>query len=203
MTTKVTSVYQRLMHEEEPEWMVWVLVIALLLLGLLVKGSVVGRTTLFDGGVVTLRYPAEWIMMPREEADEIFHVADPFASAHYPTSLHVCQHPVEDIGRNLQALNDIALAWSMRHGKDLLAYSALNLEPMDLQGTDAVVLDYAYVAPPAEAQSAASLPVVVEAQDVLFLNGETLVVVTLAADATTFESLSDTWQMILSAINAP
>lgn len=194
MTTATMDVRRRLMRQEEPEWIVWALVVVLLVAGWLVKGSVEGRTESFSAGGVSLRYPATWTR--QTGPDELLSAADLLSSAQAPTGVTVRQVPVSEVGRDLASLTDVALAWTTGRGEGLLAYRPLGVEETTVNGQAAVRLDYAYV----PQGSVSSVPAVARAQDYLIQQGDTVTIITLAADANVFEAETDTWQAILATI---
>lgn len=200
MSTQAATRSRRLGQAEEPEWMVWAWVILLLIVGLGIKTSVLGRLARAEESGVALSYPAGWTWMETTDSTQLLYVADTFASAGFPTGVEVREVPLSTVGRNLEQLSDIGLAWSTYHGRDLLAYRALSLTPLTLNGREALALGYAYVPTPGQGVQVSGLPVVVQAQDLLFKQGEQLLVVTFAAEATRYAELTATWQAIQASI---
>ena len=198
MTISAKSIHQRLMREEEPEWIVWALVIVMLLVGGLLRNAVVGRTQSFSAGGVSLAYPDAWVTQTEE--NQVLQVADPFSSAQFPTGVTVQQVDVTTVGRNLSLLSDIALAWSTRQARNLQAYRSLAVEETTVAGQEAIVVDYAYIPQATTSAGAGSIPVVARAQDFLIQQDETLTIITLAAEAGTFEGESKTWGAILDTL---
>lgn len=185
MTTE-KSMWRRMTRAEEPEWLVWALVIGLLAVGLLLKTAVAGRAEGFSAHGVSLSYPAEWTQSTAPE--QLLYAADLFSSAQFPTSVTVRQVPTSEIGRNLSSLGDIAMAWNTRLSKELQIYRSLNNVPTTISGHDAVMIEYAYVPQVTRGSGASAPPVVARAQDYLIQQGETLTIVTLAANANIFET---------------
>lgn len=197
MTTATIS-RPRPVRREEPEWLVWALLALMLIIGLIARSVVEGRTEQWSGAGVSLRYPAEWVSLAGD--DQTLHVADPFSSPQFPSSVRVQQVPMAEVGQNLSALGDVALAWSARHGRDLASYRALRTEPLTVAGQNAVRVEYAYVAEPLLGNVAATPPIVARAQDILVQRGDALTVITLAADSAQWEEASDTWRGILASL---
>jgi hypothetical protein len=189
------SVRRRLMREEEPEWIVWGLVIAMLVVGLLLRNTIEGRTQSFSAIGVSLSYPATWTN--QAQTDQLLYAADFLSSAQFPTAVMVRQVPMAEVGRNLASLSDISLAWSARQAQDHLAYRALSVKQVSVDGREAAQVDYAYIPP---AATGSSMPVVARAQDFLIRQGDTLTIITLAANANIAETESGTWQAILASI---
>ncbi|MFQ5612721.1 MAG: hypothetical protein ACE5H9_11375 [Anaerolineae bacterium] len=195
MTTIATSIHRRLMREEEPEWIVWALVIVLLVAGLLVKNAVQGRTESFSADGVSLSYPATWTRLTGP--DQLLFAGDPFSSAQAPTGVIVRQMPLAEMGRNLSSLSDLALAWTTRQGRELQAFRSLSVEPTTVNGQEAVMVEYAYV----PQGGAGRAPAVARARDYLLRQGDALTIITLAADANAFEAENNTWQAILATVS--
>lgn len=200
MSTQAATRGRRLARAEEPEWLVWAWVVLLLAIGLGIKMSVMGRLTRAEESGVVLNYPAGWTWMETTDSTQLLYVADPFASAGFPTGVEVREVPLSTVGRNLEQLSDIGLAWSTHHGRELLAYRALNVTPVTVNGREALALGYAYVPAPGQGAQSSGLPVVVQAQDLLFKQGDQLLIVTFAAEATRYAELTATWQAIQSSI---
>ncbi|MCX6031113.1 MAG: PrsW family glutamic-type intramembrane protease [Chloroflexi bacterium] len=181
----------------EPEWAVWAAVIGLLVVGLLVRGAIEGRTQRFSGNGVALSYPAGWSVLRDEQPGQFLHVADAFSPDQTPIGVSVRQLPAAEVGRGAQSLGDLAMMWSNRQGQDLLGYNALGVEPAKVGGKDAVALDYAYVVQP----PGAGVPAVMRAEDILLRNGDTLTLVTFAAPADEYEGQTATWRRILASLD--
>ena len=198
MTINSMTLPRRARRSEEPEWVVWLVVILLLVAGLFLKISAEGRTRDFSGSGVAISYPAEWVQLTGE--GQLLYVADPFSSAQFPTGLTVRQIPVEEAGRNLATIGDVAAAWAIRQGQDKQVYRVLNIEPASINGQDAVRVEYAYVPQAVPGGHTNAVPVVARAQDYLVQQGESLTIITLAAAANVFEANADLWQSVLDTV---
>ncbi len=64
MTTATMKMRRTLFRSEEPEWLVWLLVIVMLGIGLLARTIVLNQTDTFSGGNASVRYPAAWVALP-------------------------------------------------------------------------------------------------------------------------------------------
>lgn len=198
MTTNSMALPRRARRSEEPEWVVWLVVILLLIAGLFLKISIEGRTRTFNGSGVSISYPNGWVQLTGE--GQLLYVADPFSSAQFPTGVTVRQLPVEEVGRNLATIGDVAAAWAMRQGRDKQVYRVLSIEPATINGQNAVKVEYAYVPQVAPGGQTNAVPVVARAQDYLVQQGESLTVFTLAAAANVFETNMDLWQSVLDTV---
>lgn len=198
MTTNSMTLPRRLRRSEEPEWVVWLVVILLLVAGLFLKISIEGRTRNFSGSGVSISYPAEWVQLTGE--GQLLYVADPFSSAQFPTGVSVYQVPVEEVGRNLTTLGDVAAAWAIRQGQDKQVYRVLSIEPASINGQNAVRVEYAYIPQTVPGVHTGTVPVVARAQDYLVRQGESLTIITLAAVASVFETKTNQWQAVLDTV---
>lgn len=184
---------------EEPEWMVWLLVAVLLGIGLLARTIVLSRTTTFSEGGLSVSYPAGWIALGKQDANELVNVGEPFDSGPFPARFSVLQMPVTSISRNAESLGDFALQWSDRGSRDLLGYKVLNIEPVKVRGEGAVRVDYIYVAEPV-LPTPNSIPIVARGSDILIRQGDTMTVARLLAASEVFDGLGQTWGRVLGSL---
>lgn len=198
MTTNALKPLRQLMREEEPEWLVWALVIVMLALGGLVGVIVERRTDTATAGSLSLRYPASWVSMTSEDPFELVRAGEPFESTSFPATVSVRQMPVTEVSTTAQTLGDLALKWSNKQTLELLGYKVLSIEPMQ-ENQEAVKIDYAYVAEPPMG-GPDSVPVVARATDVLIRDGEALTIVTFSADTAAFDAQESTWKRILASL---
>lgn len=199
MTTTSMKIRRTLFHEEEPEWLVWALVIALLAVGLLVRTIAVNRSADFSQGNLSVSYPASWSPMASDAENEVLDVSEPFDAGVFPARFTLQQMPVTSISTSAQTLGDFALKWADRKTKDLLGYKVLSIEETKVRGKDAVRVDYVYVTEPAMA-TPNSMPIVAEGADILIRQDDTMTVASLLAAADTFGSLEGAWNRILGSL---
>lgn len=202
MAATVTSAMRplrRLMAEEEPEWLVWALVVVMLAIGGLVGTVVERRTVTIKAGEVSLSYPAGWVNMGASEPFEVLRAGEPFETAAFPAQVSVRQMPVAEVSTTAQTLGDLALKWSARQTQDLTGYKVLSIEPAQVQGQEAIVIEYVYVTEPPMAGPEAT-PVVARGADYLIRQGETLTVIAFSADAEAYEGQAATRARILASL---
>ncbi len=127
LDTTVNTVKRRLLRAEEPEWIVWLMIIAMLAIGLLTHGLVESRTDRFNADNITLRYPAAWSNLG---------IDSPYAGAErrrgpggrpVPHPVRVLKMPVTDLSTSAQTLGDLALKWSDKQVEELVAYRVLSV----------------------------------------------------------------------------
>jgi hypothetical protein len=144
----------------------------------------------------TLRYPARWIT---SQPDPLHFQAT------NPTSVSSFNAQIEVYVRDLQADETLDMAranWGLQRSRELLQYRELSAEPVTvLDGQPGLRIRFGYVADPTRESGASGLPVVVEGQDLLFLHGGELVVVTMAADAHDWETEQEHFQIVLNSLN--
>lgn len=199
MTATTVRARRPVLGREEPEWLVWLLVILLLAIGLIVRTAVTGRTEQVSEGNVGLSYPAGWTVMPADSG-QLLRVAEPIESTLFPATVTVSQVPLADITDNPEVtLGDLALKLSNDHSEDLTSYQVLTIEPARVKDQDAVKLRYVYVTEP-ELAGPNTIPVVAEGEDVLLRQGDALTVVTFVADSDAYDGMRDVWGRILNSL---
>ncbi len=180
-----------------------VLLVALvaLLLGWSIRNAVVDARSQFSLGpdLPALEYPRSWLQQGKEGL--IFQAIDPASASTFDARLSVAvQEGVEE-----QALEMAEMTWPLQRSKEFQWFRHLSTRPVT--GPDdrpALLVEYAYVADPTRASGGNGLPVVVRAQDLLFLASEgpdaRLVAVTVAADAGEWDEHADQFQAIFQSL---
>ena len=200
LDTTVNTMKRRLLRAEEPEWIVWLMIIAMLAIGLLTRGLVESRTDRFNADNITLRYPAAWSNLGIDSPYAVLNVGEGLEGGLFPTQVRVLKMPVTDLSTSAQTLGDLALKWSDKQVEELVAYRVLSVRAATIGKQDAIKVAYAYVADPILATSN-SVPVVAQAEDVLIRQGSDVVIVSFAADATAYEQATPTWTQVLSTLD--
>lgn len=198
MTTS-SKLRRTLFREEEPEWLVWALVITLLAVGLVARTIVVNRSTAFSEGNLSVSYPVSWTQTKGDSANELLVVSESFDAGLFPARFMLRQMPVTEISTSAQTLGDFALKWADRKARDLLGYKVLSIEETQVRGKDAVRVDYVYVAEPVMA-TPNSVPIVAEGADVLIRQDDVMTVASMLASADAFKGLDGVWDRILGSL---
>ena len=198
MTTR-SMLRRTLFREEEPEWLVWALVIILLAVGLIARTIVVNRSSAFSDANVSVSYPASWAQAKGDSADEVLVVSESFDAGLFPARFVLRQMPVTEISTSAQTLGDFALKWADRKAKDLLGYKVLSIGETQVRGKNAVRVDYVYVAEPVIA-TPNSVPIVAEGADVLIRQDDVVTVASMLASADAFKGLDGVWGRILGSL---
>lgn len=199
MTATGMKMRRTLFGGEEPEWLVWVLVIALLGMGLIVRTIVVNRSTDFSKDNISVSYPASWTRIKSDMGNEVLAVGEPFDAGLFPARFTLQQMPVTDISTSAQSLGDFALKWADRKAKERLGYKVLSIEETMVGDKEAVRVDYVYVTEPA-IPTPNSLPIVAEGADVLIRQDNVMTVASLLATTDAFEGFDGTWNRILGSL---
>jgi hypothetical protein len=191
MTATGTKMRRTLFGGEEPEWLVWVLVIGMLSMGFIVHYHRCESFDRFQQGQHLVSYPASWTETKRH-GNEVLAVSEPFDAGLFPARFTLQQMPVTDISTSAQTLGDFALQWADRNAKDRLGYKVLSIEETKVRDKAAVRVDYVYVTEPA-IPSPNSVPIVAEGADVLIRQDNVMTVASLLATTDAFEGLNGTW----------
>jgi hypothetical protein len=168
------------------------------LLGLGLRNQTVNASRAISLGadLPTLRYPDGWITGQSEAL---------YFQAANPTSISSFNAKIEVAMRDLQSGETLDMAranWGLRRSRELLQYRELSADPVSvLEGLPGLRTGFGYVADPTRESGAIGLPVVVEGQDLLFLHGDKLVVITVAADAHDWENEQRHFQIVFDSLN--
>ncbi len=153
------------------------------------------------GDLPRIDYPASWRMQtPAQEpaADGLLLQAiNPGSPSTFDSRLLVTTRAL----RTDETLEDGRVGRAIKLAGSLPSFRELEAERMTVYNTQpALVSTYAYVADPTQDAAAGGLPVVVEAQDIMFLDNGQFVVVTLAADATEWEAQQRDFAIVTNSL---
>lgn len=153
------------------------------------------KTVRLNEDLPRLAYPAAW--RPHTTDPQIFAAFNPGSPSTFDARLEVLARPLE-VGESLEKAR-AGRALQLLTG--LNGYRELAAEAMQVyRGQPALVTTYAYIADPTRDSGADGLPVVVEAQDVMFLDNGQFMVVTVAADASEWEAEQRHFNTILASL---
>jgi hypothetical protein len=176
-----------------------VLVVALaLLLGLGLRNLALNATDSVElgEGLPTLRYPANWRTLQPEGLR--FQATEPASASSFDTQIDMAVRELKPG----ETLDQARATRALQRSRDLSHYREFSAAPATvLAGEAALVTTYAYVADPTRDSGGSGLPVVVQGQDILFLQGTKLVVVTLTADATVWRQETGHFQLVTDSLN--
>lgn len=129
-----------------------------------------------------LTYPAAWTV--RETPDLLVRVLDAGSPSTFDTRLEVAARPL----RPQETLEEGRADLALKRIAGLPAYRELAVGEAEVKrGAPALVVTYSFLADPAHESGIVDLPVVVEAQDIVYVDDGQLVVVTISADANEWE----------------
>lgn len=186
-------------HLRRNDWILAFFVAALLALGWWIGQFALdnSRTFSLGEGLPTVEYPGTWaVSTPGEPL--LFSAYDPAGRSTFSTAATVEGLPV----RPDDTLDAVRAGLALRRSRELERYRELGSEQVIvLDSRPALLITYGYVADPTRESGAIGLPVVVQAQDLVFLNGNQWLVVTTAADAAAWESELPALTTITGSLN--
>jgi hypothetical protein len=179
------------MHRNDLAVMVVVLFAFFLSVGVRQQARSVSRGLELGDGLPTLRYPAGWLTSQPDFLH--FQARNPASASIFDAQMDVVLRDLKDE----ESLERARAAWGLQRSQELLQYRELAVETgVVLENQPALRITYGYVADPTRESGANALPVVVQAQDLLFVQSSKLVVVTVAADANAWQTEVDHFQVV-------
>jgi hypothetical protein len=142
-----------------------------------------------------ISYPDRWRVQNTDGT--LLHAINAGSPSTFDTQMLVTSRSL----RSDETLEDARADQGIKQATSLNGYRELLADRMTVQGGQpALVTTYAFVADPTLDMGAMGLPVVVEAQDIMFLQDGQLVVVTLAADANDWEDEQNEFSIITNSL---
>jgi hypothetical protein len=166
-------------HERLAEFAAIAAVVIALALGWVLKTSVEGRRVPFQGEGISAQVPEGWLRAVGQRG-EILRVVNP-ASAGFPTMYAINVQPTAPETTPAEAASLLTL----QRGQQLTAYRLLEQSPVTVNGHSAYRIAYAYVEVDANVTHA-DLPVVVQAEDFVFVQDGRSIVVSFRAAAAAY-----------------
>lgn len=173
------------------------LVLFALFLALGIRNQVLNasKTVRLGENLPRIAYPERWRTQTTEGT--LLHVINPGSRSTFDTQMFVTGRPL----RSDESLEDARADRGIKLAMSLPGYRELEAQRMTVfDGQPALVSTYAYIADPTLDAGATGLPVVVEAQDIMFLGGGQFLAVTLAADANTWEDEGRSFAIITNSL---
>lgn len=157
------------------------------------------HTARLGGGLPDISYPASWVSTTPEGV--LWQASDPQSASNFKTRVQIFTrdlHPDE-------SLDTLSVSWPLYRQRTLDKFRNLSTtSAIAPNGNPAIIFTYAYVDDPSLQLGTLDIPVVVEAQDIVWIGGTDtipqLVVLTIAADATAWEQEEPTFQRILAHV---
>ncbi len=165
--------------KDEPEWIVWVVTVALLAAGALIGGSVLSQTRTATTAGMSLTYPARWSRTT--EAGTVFAAFDrkgggfdgPRASMRQVAKAAV-------LPSETATILDAATNWTLARATELPGYRVLNMAAVKFAGRDAAEVDYAYLLDTPGGPASGAVPSLMRATDTLAPCGDKICVLSFA-----------------------
>jgi hypothetical protein len=185
-------------EQRRNDLLVVVVVVVAVLLALGVRALATGARAEFSLGtnLPTIRYPASWLVEQGAEG-VLLRALDLTSTSTFDARLEVFARDL----RPAESLETITASWPLSRSRQYEKYRILGSEPVPTAGGEVALLStYAYIADPTRESGMAGLPVVVKAQDLLFVANDgvsdRLIVATVAADATEWDVHAHGFQRI-------
>lgn len=142
-----------------------------------------------------IAYPESW--RERKSADLLLTAVDAGSPSTFDTQVVAAGRPL----RTDESLEKARADRGIKLATTLPGFRELAADRMTVYDDQpALVSTYAYIADPTFDAGATGLPVVVEAQDIMFLDGGQFVVVTLAADAGEWDASQRDFQIVTNSM---
>jgi hypothetical protein len=153
------------------------------------------RTVRLGENLPRIAYPEAWRAQSNDES--LLHVVSVGSPSTFDTQMIVTGRPLrtDESLEDARADRGIKLATSLPSHRELEAKRMIVLD-----NQPALVSTYAYIADPTRDAGAAGLPVVVQAQDIMFLGGGQFLVVTLEADANHWDEEERAFSIITNSL---
>ncbi len=186
---------------EEPEWIVWVVVVAGLALGWLLASYVQGQTRSVTAANMTLSYPATWTVTT--EPGAAFIAYDLHNGGVFGPRVGMWQKAKKDLFPVEGSLNDAATNWAMAYQNQLDGFRLLNLNKAKVQGRDAVQVEYAYLMDSPQGAANGAMPALMHGVDTLVVSGDNVGILTFAAQSQDFASFAGLREQLLASWRVP
>jgi hypothetical protein len=171
-----------------------------LLLGLVLKTAVQGRTSAYEDGTISLDFPATWVV--DQDASGNAMVRNPQSSSTlFNARVLVFHDQVPDSGLpGSSPLAEAATAWTLQRSRGLNMFRNLATQDgLTVAGRPAIRIDYAHVTDPAADLGRPGIPVVVRGSDILLIQGDRLTVISGQASAIDWQAFQQDLDAVLES----
>jgi hypothetical protein len=148
-------------------------------------------------GKLSVDIPAGWVT-DAAAGTIVLAAYDPQAGASFHPGIAVEVRPSSGT-----SLADAAALWAIRRGQDLLEYRELARSEATLAGQPALRVSYGYIGSPASGSGSATLPVVVQATDVLVQASGRLWIVTTRSESSDAAFFAPLFERSLASARFP
>lgn len=172
-------------------WVVCVLTALALLLGSGLQSFVENQTRPFNHAGITASLPAGWLVQPGLASEQtVFTASDPFtANLAYTASLVPTSADIKP--------SDLAFTFNLQRGQNVSLFRTIDQNPEKVNGKDALRVHYTYV----DTKSQASLPVVVEGVEYIFVSQPKALIVAMEAETSQFNSALPAFMKFLGTVD--
>lgn len=155
------------------------------------------RTVELGPDLPAIDIPARWIT--GQDADYIVTARNPRSPSIFDSEVKIAVRPLRPEENMVTARSGLGV----QRTQELLRYRELSADPVTVDGEPGILVTYAYVADPTRPAGATAPPVVVQAQDLIFVAPETsqVVVVTTAADAADWDAEARYFRTVHNSLN--
>jgi len=176
-------------------------VIVALLLGWLLREATLSRTIAYQDSETgfSLQFPAAWSTADSLQ-DVLLKVENPNTGSAYKTNLVVEARDLDP--QNPPTLQEFVDRRVTQKGS-LTGYHFIGEQDATVDGNKSREIKYAYVVQPIDQPRRASLPVVVEAREVIVVGKDRVYYITVAAPQDEFDAASAQLNNIVKTINIP
>jgi hypothetical protein len=171
-----------------------------LFLGMGIRNNAVtaSHTVELGEGLPSIKVPDDWITGQPEGL--LLQATNPRSPSNFNAEVNVAVLALPP-GQDAVAARTVV---SLQRTQELDRYRELDADRVVvLDGTEGILVTYAYVADPSREQGAIAPPVVVQAQDLIFPvgEGENAVIITFATDAATWDEEQPAIQLIQDSLD--
>ena len=172
-------------------WIVVAITILALLLGMGLKSMVENHTRPFDRAGITAQIPSGWLVQEGIAGEQtIFTANDPFtANLTYTASLVPTTPDIKP--------SDLAFTFNLQRGQEVSLFRTIDQSQEKINGKDVLRVHYAYVDP----KSQATLPVVIEGVEYIFLSQPKALIVAMESETSQFSSVLPAFMKFLGTVN--
>ncbi len=186
---------------EEPEWIVWAVVAAGLVLGAWLSNAVLGETRSVTAGGMSLAYPARWI--PRNELGADWTAIDVDHGGVFGPRVSLRQTTKAALFPSEGNIDDAAANWALTRQPDLPGFRLIDISGAAVQGRAAARVEYVYLLDSPQGSGAGVLPALMHSVDVIVSGGDKVYILTFAAETHAYDSLTGVFCQLLSNWRVP
>ncbi|CAG0952018.1 Protease PrsW [Anaerolineae bacterium] len=187
--------------QEEPEWMVWLVVAIALIAGWLIGSAIMGQTQTATVDKMSVTYPATWVQT--SETDAVFAAYDLERGGVFGTRISLRQMPKADLISAQASLYDSVINWTAQRQKQLSSLRLLKTDVTQVNGRDAVKIEYAYLMDSPQGAALGAMPALMRGVDTLVVSGDQVYAFSFATPSQQFDSLDGLREQLLASWRVP